>query len=389
MVAESKFPPSSPFFDPMKPARQLLLAAFALLAALIAVPAVAQDAKPTPKCPVSVTDPVGDHNETAGDGDNEDFNLDITKVWFDYDPTKGEKGLTAQVAVADLSKRVPSGSTGIVWNTAFDVGEARKFVRVLIDFSGGPYYEYGTYIPSSDTNPLPRYQYEGKSEGQMFEGKDGVVQVVIPPVVATPGQTLKGPFSSGGAARQVVPGTIGTPTRGLSTTVDLAPDGSPTDAVGKDYVIAPCDAGGGGGTGGEPTPEPGGGSGGGGTGGGSGGGGSGGGGGTGGGSGGGSTDAGKQPLPAKVLTTKAKRLKKGKTLALKIRSSEKISDVAAQIRKGKKTFGKSKPVASVDGPATLKLKIAKSLKKGSYVVDLVGTDSQGNRRFTAAKLKVK
>ena len=327
----------------------------------------AQGPAPTPKCPVSITDPAGDNNELTGDSDSEDVNLDITKVWFDYDPGAGEKALTANIGISDLSERVPSGSTGVVWNVAFEVGGARRFVRVLIDFSGGPYYEYGTYIPVSDTNPLARYQYEGATEGQFFEGKDGVIQIVVPKAVADSGAVLKGPFASAASSRQAVPGSIGTPTRGLSSPVDQAPDGSPDDAVGKDFTVAPCAAG----ASPEPTPSP---------------------------SGGqpqpqpgpapSSEDSGKQPLPLTVVTKKASRLKRGKSLAIKVRSSEALSSVAAQLRKARSVYGASKP-RSVNGAATLRLKLKKSLKKGSYVLDVAGTDSAGARRFTAVKLKVR
>jgi hypothetical protein len=96
-------------------------------------------------------------------------------------------------------------------------------------------------------------------------------------------------------------------------------------------------------------------------------------------------DAAK-PLPVKVTTTKfkAKKVKKGMTI--KLASTEPLTQIAAQIKKGKKVFGKGS-LAKLNGKGSLKLK-AKGLKKGSYVLDLVGTDGNGARRFAAFKIKV-
>jgi hypothetical protein len=82
------------------------------------------------------------------------------------------------------------------------------------------------------------------------------------------------------------------------------------------------------------------------------------------------------------------RLKKGKVLAHKVRASESLTAVAAQVRNSKAVFGKSRPV-SLSGAGTLRIRLGKALKKGSYTVDLAGTDSQGVRRFAAARLTVR
>src|SRR5687767_14205619 len=207
--------------------RLLVPAAIAALVAASAVPVAAQDAKPTAKCGVSFTDPAGDNNPTApasADQDAGDVNLDVLTGFFVYDASKGDKALTANLSVTDLSDRVGPGATGVVWNFNFDIAGATKFVRAMIDFSGGPYYEYGTYLPpDSDVNPAPigRYQYEGSTTGRFIEGKNGVIEIVVPKAIGgQSGKTLKNPWASASASRQAVPGPVTqSPSRVLSTII--------------------------------------------------------------------------------------------------------------------------------------------------------------------------
>jgi hypothetical protein len=95
-------------------------------------------------------------------------------------------------------------------------------------------------------------------------------------------------------------------------------------------------------------------------------------------------DSGAGPIPAKLVT---KRVKRAKALKLKLSSTEKLTAFGLQIRRGKKVFGKLAG-RTLSGKATFKVKVSK-LKKGTYTVDLAGTDAAGARRFGVAKLKVR
>jgi methionine-rich copper-binding protein CopC len=89
----------------------------------------------------------------------------------------------------------------------------------------------------------------------------------------------------------------------------------------------------------------------------------------------------------KLAGAKVKAPKK-KTLSLKLTSSEKVTGLVAQLRSKTKTVAKGK-LASISGKATLKLKLAKKLKKGKYTLDLVGKDAAGQQRSTSAALTVR
>ena len=337
------------------PHRLAVAVAALLLAVAVALPASAQDAKPEPTCGISFTDPAGDNNENPQDVDSADSHLDIVAGWFNYDAAKGDKAVTANLRVTELAPRVPDGATGVVWNFVFNIDDTSRFVRTLIDFSGGPYFEYGTVDTST---PLARYQYEGTTEGTMFEGKDGVISVVVPPAAgAQAGAKLSAPFANGSASRQAVPGTVPSPTRGLSIPVDTAPDDGTFGTGGATFEVGACAAPStppAPGAGVKPTQ---------------------------------SQSTGKQSLPVRILTKRAKRLAKGKTLSIKLRASQSVTKLAAQLRRGNKVYGKGK-LAKLSGNGTLKLKLSRKLAKGKYVLDLAGNDSKGQPRLTAASVTV-
>ena len=351
----------------------------ALVAATVSAPAQ-QGAKPAPECGVQITDKKGDHNATTGDNDAEDFNLDIITGWFAYDASKGDKAVTANILIADMSDRTPAASTGAAWNFVYSDGpDSNRFVRRLLDFSG-EYYEYGSYIPVSDTNPLARYQYEGTTEGQIFEGPDGIISIVVPKEAgAELGKELKTPFATASASKQALPGAVPSPTRGLSTAIDTAPDGGEPGVGGKMWKVGPCPTDGSIPAGStkppatvptappsgnpQPQPQP-----------------------TAPAPGGQEQSSG--PLPVKVLTKKAKKLKKGKTLVVKLNASEPVTKLAAQLRKGRKVLATGK-LAKLSGKGKLKLKLKSKLGKGKYVLDLAGSDARGAHRITSAKLTVR
>ena len=356
----------------------LTLLIAALVAATVSAPAQ-QGAAPAPACGVQITDPKGDHNATTGDNDAEDFNLDIITGWFAYDASKGDKAVTANLVLADMSDRTPAASTGAAWNFVYSDGpDSNRFVRRLLDFSG-EYYEYGTFMPISDTNPLARYQYEGTTEGQAFEGPNGVISIVVPKAAgAELGKELKTPFATASASKQALPGAVPSPTRGLSTAIDTAPDNGEPGVGGKVWKVGPCPADGSIPTGStkpppsvptappsgepqpqpQPQPQP------------------------------ATQEQSSGPLPVKVLTKKAKKLKKGRTLVVKLSAAEPVTKLAAQLRKGSKVVATGK-LAKLSGKGKLKLKLKSKLGKGRYVLDLAGSDARGAHRITQAKLTVR
>jgi hypothetical protein len=90
-------------------------------------------------------------------------------------------------------------------------------------------------------------------------------------------------------------------------------------------------------------------------------------------------------IGAKVGKVSAKKAKKGKTVPVKVTTSRGIAEVVATLKKGSKTVGTAK-VAPFGGSGTLKVKLAKALKKGSYTLTVIGRD--GNVQ-AAKTLKVK
>ena len=381
-----------------------LFAPTALVAVLVAaVPAAAQQpvaatpppsGAPEPRCGTAFIDPSGDNNGAPADKpteqDSGDVNGDILKGWFDYDGAKGAKGITANLQISDLSKRVgtPHG-TGTAWNFTYDVGDKTHFVRALVDFSGGPYYEYGVYQvpvqedpgpPPENPMPLARYAYQGTTEGTFKEGKNGVISIVIPKAAGgEQGKELKEPWATASLSRGVVPGTVTqAPTRGVTTPIDTAPDEAAKSDGGTAWTVndctpldqlkgqeeppvvevvqkaaAPAPA---------PAAEP-------------------------------APAAQPAPVPyvgaptVTLLTKTARRAKKGKVLALRLRGSAPLVGVAAQLRKGRTSLGYAR-LARMPGTGTLKLKLTRALKKGTYTLDIAGSSENG-RVLTTAKLVVR
>lgn len=333
-----------------------IFAAAALTAAAITVaPAGAQSgAALAPGCfGLLFKDKAGDASRTHPSfaGTAAPDNLDITEGWVDV---KGGKS-SIFMRVKNLDKTVPNGATAVIWQANY-VGKAGTavWVRAVTDFTGLVTYDHGGL---QDTPVIPFNVRAGGTTGAFTAGPDGVVQIDFPETVEPKGQVLKTFGITASEAVQVIPGAAPTPVKGgLLYEADNASGGKGTFTIGAECPAeapaAPAETPGDPGTPGEPSGQ--------------------------------SAD---RPLPVTVKsrTFKAKQVKKGMTL--KLASSEPITQLGAQLKKGKKVFGKGK-LARLDGNGTLKLK-AKRLKKGSYVLDLVGSDSTGARRFTAAKIKVR
>jgi len=89
-----------------------------------------------------------------------------------------------------------------------------------------------------------------------------------------------------------------------------------------------------------------------------------------------------------LLTKSVGKKKATKKITLRVKSSEKITGLDAQLRKGSSVVAKGK-LGQLLGKKNLVLKVTKKLRKGGYVLDLAGKDSSGARLIASYALKVK
>jgi hypothetical protein len=323
--------------------RVILLGLSALVCAVVAIPALGQGtAAPKPCAGVAAADPKGDHQATAQTSSAGD-NQDVTSLYFRTDKTT-----TAYIQVVNLSKTLPADPSvdSISWFAYWDDAEgANRFVSASVGADGAPVYEYGT---RSDTNTLT---IDGTTKGQFFEGPDGVVAISLPGAVAKAGTTLAAPVAQASINRLI--GAAGTGLR-LFSAADVAPD----TGGGKDYKIVDCA----GGT--DATPPP-----------------------TTPGPGSGPTGPVTAPHSLTLVSKSAKGAKK-KAVTIQVRSSGPVKNFTATLKKGAKALATG-TLAEFNGTVKVKLKAKKKLKKGSYTVQLVARNDDGQESRGSGKLKVK
>ncbi len=333
--------------------RFLLFALLAVLALVVSPASAIDETKPAEACYGKLfTDKAGDavrgHPGFSGEAGQD--NLDLIDGFMKYDAAKGDEASTVNIRVKNLDKTVPEGSTAIQWRMDY-VGKSGVlgWVRAHTDFSGVMTFDFGGQQDGGATTFNVR---QGGTTGAFFEGPDGLIQIVIPADLEPKGQVLKTMVIHAYEPVQALPGAAPTPVKGgqlyeqdqaavkgTFTIGQPCPSAPPAAPAAVDGTVAP-----------KPVQNA------------------------------------EQPLPVKLNGTKFKASKVKKALTLKLTSTEPLTQVAAQIKKGKKVFGKG-TLAKLNGKGALKLKV-KGLKKGSYVVDLVGTDGKGARRFAVAKVKV-
>lgn len=294
---------------------------------------------------------------------------EIVNAFVKHEPAKGADATTLNITIKNLSGTVPPPATSITYDAIFGgvVADTTSMVRAYIDFAGMVVFEYGHTEPLAGAST--RYAVDGPTQGKLFTGADGVVQVVIPAegggkagtnLTAITAETQVGRTT-------VVPGAVSqSPSRGLSFQNDNATIGT--------WKVEPCAAGGTTPPGTTPpgTTPP------------------------------GTTPPGTAPpgttppttstqsgaLPVKLLTKSLKKASKGKKVGLKLKASEPLKSVALRLSKGKAVFGSAK-AASLSGTKTLKVKLSKKLGKGTYDLAVAGTDAKGGRRLGTFKVKVK
>ena len=335
------------------------------------------DKKPVPcSGAFDFKDPAGDNVATTvptpGKG------TDMIGGFLKYDPAKGDEASTYNLVVKDLDTTVPPGYATISWIGYYTAADkVSRWVRLISDFSGALTYEYG-HIEDAEATTVSLY--EGKTPGKVFLGADGVVQLVIPKATVKPGEKLTPLYGNVLQGQTNVPPQTGAPTRGSSWVMDRAPDTE--GAANKSGTLTACAPAAGSG---EPTPtptpeptatpappvsDP----------------------------GSGPAPGGSAPppssgptqtkaLPVRLLTTSVKVKKVKKTLKLKLKSTEKVTNLSAQLSLGNKPVAKGK-LATLSGAGTLSLKLKKKLKKGKYTLLLAG-DTASGRLTGAYRLTVK
>lgn len=289
-----------------------------------------------------------------------------------HDPAKGAAATTLNIVTKELKAQVPSGWTTIAWFGNYQFKDTTYFLRAILDFTGATTFEYGQFHPNPAGLVLTGASvYGGKTAGALHEGKDGIVSIVVPQEIGgATGSSLSSIYAQSGQGR-TLPTAFPGYSRGLTQILDTAPD-SGAEANIK-YTAAPCavapPAGGPVVDPGVPAPpsvdpsDPG----------------------TG--TPDRSAEGGPAVLPVRLAASSVKA-PKGKALALKLKSSENLSGIAARLRKGSKAVGTGS-LAKLPSSGTLKLKLSRKLKKGSYALDLVGNLANGQRGAVTLKLKLR
>jgi hypothetical protein len=317
-----------------------LLIASLIAALVVAMPASAvSDTKPVPGCnglafKDAVGDAIDDPTGLGAGSEKAEAYADITGGFFLTDA----KETTANIQVADLKATVPAGAGQTVYYMFFELpGGTEELVKAEVTAAGTSFF-YGTYDEATGT-----YTKGGDTTGKLFEGKDGIVQVVVPAEWAKAGATLNNTHADVDFIRGA------NDEAGLNTHSDRAPDAG---AGGKKHVVAPCPAGGAPAPGGTPAP--------------------------------GSTPApGTTPAPASgplpvnlpISLGKAAKAKKGKKIVLKLRSTKPVTNLKVEIlaKSGKGKALATGKLKSINGAGKVTLKVAKALKKGKYTLRATGT----------------
>jgi hypothetical protein len=307
------------------------------LATCLAAPAGALDAtKPDPGCAgLAFVDPAGDQTDPFGTAPQ---NLDVTGGFFKYDGTT----TTANIRVANLSQDVPPYATGVDWYFLYAVGATTYYVGASIDFTGAVTFGYGTYDSAQG------YTETDTMAGKLFEGPSGVIQLAVPTAAkGGEGNLLRSPYVDATESYSV-PG-VG----GFVQSADDAPD----SLSGRAYTVGSCEAGA---TGATPIRAP----------------------------------ARTSTLRIKLLSNRASaaRAHKGRTLALRLRSSEAITKLSGRITSGStrnpRVYGTGR-LKRINGTATLRVRLRRALHRGSYRLDLGGIKRKGQRASRSLHLTVR
>jgi hypothetical protein len=318
--------------------------AVAAIAAVVAAPSSAAPAKPEP-CDgkLLIKDPAGDQTTTAN-GVVPLFatpdNTDVLGLFFRAD---GEQ-VTANIVISDLNTTPMSPFSAIRYRAYATVGGEIHYFQALVAGSDVT-YSYGGELPAVS------YTEQGSTTGALFEGKNGIVQIVLPPDVGGKvGTLLAATSATTGLLTLPVPAELMTPP--LYFQADTAPDGSED---GPSTKPEPCAAtaveAGGPASGGAVTAPP--------------------------------------TIKVSSSAQSAKKASKKKSVSFSVTTSEALSSVVMKLKKGSNVVASGK-AASLSGTGTLKLKLKqKKLKKGSYTLTLAAKRASGEAVSATFKVKLK
>jgi hypothetical protein len=336
------------------PLQKLLLGA-AVLGSAVALtgPAGAAPAMPEPTCGPGSADKAGD-NTNATTMQQGSPNTDLLQFFWRYSVEGGKPKVTANLRVAELDKTVQAPYTAHGYTIDFTVGKEPRLLAAYIDQAGQVSYQYGHPRETTSTDPTP--SYEGDTTGALYEGKNGIIEIELPiEAMKAAGQTLG---SATIEARQYE-GRTSVPIP--APVVFVAPIADDMSAKGG-FVVAPCAVPAVPVTAGPSLPAatvPG---------------------------------AGAAPAPLKLEVTvpalKAKKVSKARGFAVKLKSPVALTGLKATLKKGTKTVGTGS-LASLSGSGSMKIKVAKAIKKGTYALTFAGKGAGGQTATAAVAVRVK
>ena len=348
-------------------------AAVVAVSALAAVGAgSATGADPTP-APCGGTlgykDPAKDQvDHTQAPAADQTPSTDIVGGFLLHEPARAADATSLNIVIKELKAEVPANYVSMTWFGNYVHDGKQYFLRAMLDFTGANVYEWGEFTPNPTGVGLTGASvYKGTTKGALFEGANGIVQIVIPAEAGGAANSkLEHIYSQAGQSRTTAPAsTPGNAPRGTTPVLDTAPDVGGESKV--TYTPAACTA---------ATPVTGG--------------------------------NPLQQVPATVaakptgtsqvaetggvaklpVTVAAARAPKGRALSLRLKSTEPVTGLGARLRKGSKALGTGK-LAKLGGSGTLKLKLARKVKKGTYDLDLAGNLADGRRALVTLKVRLK
>jgi hypothetical protein len=241
-----------------------------------------------------------------------------------------------------------SGAQMTRYRSYLTTGDVVYYVQALVSASGAA-YSYGTTFPSGE-DVFTTYTKQGDTTGTIFEGKNGIVQIVIPPDIGGKvGTALGATGATTGELTAPVPEEVMLPPFYFQG--DTAPDNSDPGPTARPQPCTAVDAGG-------PTAGP-------------------------------APTVTTPKISVKPTAVSAKKVSKKRSLSITVSSSEDLTSVTAKLKKGSNVVASGK-VASLSGSGAIKLKLKqKKLKKGTYTLSLTAKRASGASLSATVKLKVK
>ena len=286
------------------------LVALALIAlALTAAPAAAQTPAPCNGVP-AVTDATGDVTQDVGR--EAPAGLDITEAFF-----RTEGGRTyGFIRVADLSAAPPSDPTVISrhWRLNWAEGNGTRSVEARLNRDGTLTFDSSA----------------GETTGAFVEGASGHVVILVPGALAKSGATLAKPWANTGY-------NTGAGVQNFSATYGGPGDRAPDADAGRDFTVGECTP-----PKGPPAPDvakP----------------------------GAPTPSASSSSQPADLNVIGVGKRTNGRRLAVRLRSTGRLSKVVVTLKRGTKTIGTGR-LPGIDGAATVTVRATKTLRKGRYTL---------------------